>query len=77
MKIETSSVLVLDSITASRSKSYTFLYNNIQKAKQKGIQKAPNVNITRIQCLCPKQQMQQIIQFVQTYNKYQLKNKTN
>ena len=39
MKIETSPVLVLDSFTALRSKSYTFSYNSIiQKAKQKGIQ---------------------------------------
>ena len=41
MKIETSSVLVLDSFIALRSKSYSFSYNSIQKAKQKGIQKAP------------------------------------
>ena len=45
MKIETSPVLVLDTFTALRSKSYSFSYNNpngiIQKAKQKGIQKAP------------------------------------
>ena len=41
MKIETSPVLVSDSFTALLSKSYTFSYNNIQKAKQKGIQKAP------------------------------------
>ena len=40
MKIETSPVLVLDSFTALRSKSYTFSYDSIiQKAKQKGIQK--------------------------------------
>ena len=43
-KIETSPVLVLDSFTASRSKSYTFSYNNpngiIQRAKQKGIENA-------------------------------------
>ena len=45
MKIETSPVLVLDSFTALRSKTYSFSYNNnnIQKAKQKGIQKAPNI----------------------------------
>ena len=45
MKIETSPVLVLDLFTALRSKSYSFSYNknnNIQKAKQKGIQRAPN-----------------------------------
>ena len=48
MKIETSPVLVLDTFTALRSKSYSFSYNNnnynnnIQKAKQKGIQKTPN-----------------------------------
>ena len=41
MKIETSPLLLLDSFTALRSKSYSFSYNNIQKAKQKGIQKAP------------------------------------
>ena len=41
MKIETSPVLVLDTFTALRSKSYSFSFNNIQKAKQKGIQKAP------------------------------------
>ena len=44
MKLETSPVLVLDTFTALRSKSYSFSYNNknnIQKAKQKGIQKAP------------------------------------
>ena len=41
MKIETSPVLVLDTFTALRSKSYSFSYNSIQKAKQKGIQKAP------------------------------------
>ena len=40
MKIETSPVLVLDTFTALRSKSYSFWYNSIQKAKQKGIQKA-------------------------------------
>ena len=40
MKIETSPVLVLDTFTALRSKSCSFSYNNIQKAKQKGIQKA-------------------------------------
>ena len=49
MKNETSPVLVLDTFTALRSKSYSFSYinnnninnNNIQKAKQEGIQKAP------------------------------------
>ena len=40
-KIETSPVLVLDTFTALRSKSYSFSFNNNQKAKQKGIQKAP------------------------------------
>ena len=41
MKMETSPVLVLDSFTALRSKSYTFSHSSIiQKAKQKGIQKA-------------------------------------
>ena len=48
MKIETSPVLVLDSFTALRSKSYTFSYNGFQKAKQKGIQNAPECeNYTR------------------------------
>ena len=41
MKTETSPVLVLDSLTALRSKSYSFSYNGFQKAKQKGIQNAP------------------------------------
>ena len=41
MKIETIPVLVLDSFTALRSKSYCLSYNGIQKAKQKGIQNAP------------------------------------
>ena len=45
MKIETSPVLVLDTFTALRSKSYSFSYNYpngiTQKAKQKRIQKAP------------------------------------
>ena len=42
MKIETSPVLVLDTFTALRSKSYSFSYNSIiQKVKRKGIQKAP------------------------------------
>ena len=41
MKIETSPVLVLDSSTASRSKSYSFSYNGSQKAKQKRIKNAP------------------------------------
>ena len=41
MKIESSPVLVLDSFIALRSKSYSFSYNSNQKAKQKGIQKAP------------------------------------
>ena len=41
MKIEASPVLVLDSFTALRSKSFSFSYNNVQKSKQKGIQNAP------------------------------------
>ena len=41
MKIETSPVLVLDSFTDFRSKSYSFSYNNVQKSKQKGTQNAP------------------------------------
>ena len=40
-KSETSPVLVLDSFTALRSKSYSFSYNNVQKSKQKGLQNAP------------------------------------
>ena len=62
MKIETSPVCVLDSFTALRSKSYSFSYNSIQKAKQKGIQKPPNVKVTHVVCFCPIQQVQQIIQ---------------
>ena len=42
MKIETSPVLVLDSFSALKSKSYSFSYSGIQKSKQKGIQKALN-----------------------------------
>ena len=45
MKFETNPVLLLDNFTALRSKSYSFSYNNVQKAtqksKQKGIQNAP------------------------------------
>ena len=41
MKIETSPVLVLDSSTAKRSKSYSFSYNDIRKSKRKGIQNDP------------------------------------
>ena len=48
MKIETSPVLMLETFTALRSKSYSFSYQRreayntkVQKAKQKGIQKAP------------------------------------
>ena len=45
MKIERSPVLVLNSFTALRSKSYCFSCNNFQKAtqksKQKGLQNAP------------------------------------
>ena len=41
MKIETSPVLVLDSSTALRSKSYSFSYNDIRNPKQRGIQNAP------------------------------------
>ena len=40
MKNETSPVLVLDSFTALRAKSYSFSYNGFQKAKQKGMQNA-------------------------------------
>ena len=48
MKIATSPVLVLDSFTALRSKSYSFSYNCIQKEKQKVIQNAPErENYTR------------------------------
>ena len=66
VKIETSPVLVLDSVIALGSKSYSFSYHRagfayqtIQKAKQKGIQKPLNVNITNVACLILKQQMQQ------------------
>ena len=42
MKIETSPIIELDNFVALRSKSYSFSYNNIQKSKQKGIQKPQN-----------------------------------
>ena len=47
MKIETSTILVLDSVSALQSKSYGFIFNSshsnmsIQKGKQKGIQHTP------------------------------------
>ena len=44
MKIETSPVIQLDTFIALRSKSYSFSYNQIEKSKQKGIQKAPNMD---------------------------------
>ena len=74
MKIETSPVLVLDTFTALRAKSYSFSYNNIQKAKQKGIQKLPNVNTTKIHCLIQKHQVLQIYQLDLIYTTLQLKN---
>ena len=51
MKVETSPVLVLDSFTALRLKSYFSSYQRheaydnaiVQKAKQKGLQKAPQM----------------------------------
>ena len=55
MKIETSPVLVLDSFTALRWKSYTFSQSNsnpngipygiTQKAKRKRVQKAPKCEV--------------------------------
>ena len=50
MKMETSKDLVLDNVIALRSKSYCFSYfdsgadpiDNVQKAKQKGIQHTPH-----------------------------------
>ena len=41
MKIETSPILTLDNFTALRSKSYCYSYGNIEKGRQKGIQKTP------------------------------------
>ena len=77
MKIETSPSLVLDSFTASRSKSYSFSYNSVQKAKQKKYKKPLNVKITHVVCLCPKQQVQQIIQLDLIYTNYVWRNKAN
>ena len=58
LKIEASPVLVLDTFTALRSKSYSFSYNNpngiTQKAKQKGIQKAPKCEEYQNHCLIQK-----------------------
>ena len=60
-KIETDPVLVLDSVTSLRSKSYSFSYQRreaydnpmIQKHNKKEYKKPPNVKITRILCSCP------------------------
>ena len=62
MEIETSPVLVLDSFTALRSKSYSFSFYGFQKAKQKDYKTPLKVKITHVVCLCPKQQVQQTIQ---------------
>ena len=78
MKIDPSPVLVLDSFTALRLKSYSFSYNPVvQKAKQNGKQKALNVKITYAVCLILNVQGVQFTQFVRTYINYQLKNETN
>ena len=42
MKIETSPILTLDNFTALRSKSYCYSYANIEKGRQKEIQKTPD-----------------------------------
>ena len=42
MKIETSPILTLDNFIALRSKSYCYSYDNIEKGRQKGIQKTPD-----------------------------------
>ena len=80
-KLETNPVLVLDSFTALRSKSYSFSYGNpngvVQNAEQKRIQKALKIKVTYVVCLILNVQCLQIIQFVETYINYQLKNKTN
>ena len=81
MKIETSPVLVLDTFTALRSKSYSFSYNIpngiTQKAKQKGIQKAPKCEQYKNYCFLQKHQVLQIYQLDLIYTTLQLKNKTN
>ena len=62
MKIETSPVIILDSFTALRSKSHCFSYANIEKGRQKGIQKTPEKwRLFKIHYFYQKQQMQQII----------------
>ena len=76
MKVETSPVLVSDSFTALLSKSYTFSYNNIQKAKEKGIQKTPTCEDCKNSLFMTDTITQQGIQFVQTHLNLQLKNKT-
>ena len=79
MKIETSPVLVLDTFTALRSKSYSFSYNNInnniQKRNKKEYKKLPNVKNIRIHCLIQKHQVLQIYQLDLIYTTSQLKNK--
>ena len=89
LKTETSPVLVLDSFTALRSKTYSFSYQRceayndtqsafgIQKAKQKGIQHTPKCKTTKAVCLIPKQPVQQIIQFDRIYTTLPWRNKTN
>ena len=75
VKIETSPVLVLDTFTALRSKSYSFSYNRIiQEAKQKEYKKLPNVKNIRILCLIQKHQVLQIYQLDLIYTTLQLKN---
>ena len=49
----------------------------IEKAIQKGIQKPSNVKITKINCLCPKQQVQQIIQIDLIHTTLPWRNKRN
>ena len=43
MKIETSPIIELTEFIALRSKSYSYSYDNIEKGKQKGIQKTPKM----------------------------------
>ena len=43
MKIETSPIIELTEFIALRSKSYSYSYDNIEKGRQKGIQKTPKM----------------------------------
>ena len=64
MKIETSTVLVLGKFKALQSKLYIPRYDAIQKAKK---HHAPNYEVFARSLFTPKQQIPQIILFVQPH----------